>query len=229
MRVACSVSSPILPVPCGGRTPAFRPLVLLLLLAVFPPPAPAASDTDAPLPNGLYATFHTGQGDITARLYETITPRAVALFVGVSQGTLAWLDPKTGERVKRPLYNNITFHRVIRGEMIQSGDPTGSSGHDCGYRLQDEFLPGVQFNRSGKLAIANTGEPNSGSCQFFITDGPVPTWNGHYTIFGEVVSGQDVVSRISHMPLKGEKPIDPVRLDSVTLKRVGPPPPPKRK
>jgi peptidyl-prolyl cis-trans isomerase A (cyclophilin A) len=172
------------------------------------------------LPPGLYAVLRTSQGDITAHLFDKVTPHAVEMFVGVAQGTLAWKDPKSGAMVKRPLYDNITFHRVIRGEMIQSGDPTGSSGHDCGIHLPDEFFPGLQFNRSGKLAIANTGDPNSGSCQFFITDGPVPQWNGHYTIFGEVVMGQDVVSRISHASLHGEKPLDPVKLEHVTIERI---------
>ena len=180
-----------------------------------------AQDTPSPaLPPGLYAVLHTSQGDITARLFDKVTPRAVEMFVGVAQGTLAWKEPKTGAMVKRPLYDNITFHRVIRGVMIQSGDPTGNSGHDCGIHLPDEFFPGLQFTRSGRLAIANTGAPDTGSCQFFITDGPVPEWNGHYTIFGEVVAGQGVVSAISRAPLHGEKPVNPVKLEHVTIERI---------
>jgi cyclophilin family peptidyl-prolyl cis-trans isomerase len=178
------------------------------------------------LPNkpGLYATFTTSSGVFTARLYEKETPLAVRVFIGLAQGTMAWRDPKTHALVKRPLYSNITFHRVLRGEMIQSGDPTGLGTHECGIRVPDEFLPGLTFNRPGRLAVANTGEPDSGGCQFFITDGPVPEWNNHYTIFGDVISGQDVVSAIAHAPAHGDKPINPAKLISVTIQRMGPPP-----
>ena len=191
-----------------------RRAALLLLLA-----AVAAAQDPAPLAPGLYAVLETSQGTITARLFDKFTPQAVAMFVGVALGTTAWRDP-SGMLVKRPLYENITFHRVIRGEMIQSGDAGGTGKHDCGIRLRDEFLPGLRFDRSGKLAIANTGEADSGACQFFITDGPVPEWNGHYTIFGEVVSGQAVVSAIGRVPVRGEKPVDPVKLEHVTIRRI---------
>jgi peptidyl-prolyl cis-trans isomerase A (cyclophilin A) len=171
-------------------------------------------------PPGLYATFITSKGDITARLYEKYTPVAVATFIGLAQGTKAWRDPKTGAMVKRPLYNNIAFHRVLSGEMIQSGDPTGLGTHNCGIRIRDEILPGLRFDRGGKLAMANTGEPNTGGCQFFITTDPVVQWTGKYTIFGDVVSGQGVVDAISRAPVKGDKPVDPVKLTSVVIERV---------
>lgn len=171
-------------------------------------------------PPGLYATFITSKGDITAKLYEKYTPIAVRTFVGLAQGTRAWRDPKTGAMVKRPLYNNLTFHRVLPGEMIQSGDPTGVGTHNCGIRIRDEILPGLRFDRGGKLAMANTGDPNTGGCQFFITADPVVQWTGKYTIFGDVVSGQDVVEAISHAPVKGDKPLDPVKLTTVVIERV---------
>jgi cyclophilin family peptidyl-prolyl cis-trans isomerase len=126
--------------------------------------------------------------------------------------------------VNRPLYQDITFHRVLRDQMIQSGDPTGTGAHRCGITIPDEFLPGLRFSRPGRLAVANTGDPNSGGCQFFITAGPVPEWNDHYTIFGEVVSGQDAVTKISRAPLHGDKPVDPAKLISVAIERVGPEP-----
>lgn len=169
---------------------------------------------------GLYATFITSKGDITARLYEKYTPIAVQTFVGLAQGTKAWRDPKTGAMVKRPLYNNITFHRVLSGEMIQSGDPTGLGNHNCGIRIRDEILPGLRFDRGGKLAVANTGDPNTGGCQFFITTDPVLQWTGKYTIFGDVVSGQNVADAISRAPVKGDKPVDPVKLTTVVIERV---------
>lgn len=198
---------------------------LVALLAVL-----AAAQTPAPaLKPGLYAVFNTSDGVITAKLYEKDTPIAVQNFVGLAEGTKAWLDPQTHIAVKKPLYRNMTFHRILRNEMIQSGDPTGKGTHECGITIPDEFLPGLRFDSPGKLAVANTGEPDSGGCQFFITDGPVPQWNDHYTIFGTVVSGLDVITKISHGPAHGDKPIDPVKLMSVIIERVGPEPVQKKK
>jgi cyclophilin family peptidyl-prolyl cis-trans isomerase len=119
------------------------------------------------------------------------------------------------------MYNGITFHRVVREEMIQSGDPTGRGTHNCGVAIRDEFLPGLQFDKPGKLAMANTGKPDSGGCQFFITDQAVMRWNNNYTIFGQVVDGQDVVHRINVKPVYGDRPADPIMLKSVVIKRVG--------
>jgi peptidyl-prolyl cis-trans isomerase A (cyclophilin A) len=180
-------------------------------------------------PNGLYAIFNTSKGTITARLYEKDTPVTVENFVALAQGAKATRDPKTGTLVKRPLYDNITFHRVVPGEMIQSGDPTGIGAHNCGVLISDEFLPGLRFDNAGKLAMANTGQPNSGGCQFFITTDPMRVWDGKYTIFGIVVEGRDVVSRINRAPVRGDKPVDPVKLISVRIERIGPEPVKKRK
>jgi cyclophilin family peptidyl-prolyl cis-trans isomerase len=77
--------------------------------------------------------------------------------------------------------------------------------------------------------MANTGEPDSGGCQFFFTDGPVREWSDKYTIFGAVVEGMDVVSKISHARVRGDKPVDPVKLIGVTIERIGPEPVKKRK
>jgi cyclophilin family peptidyl-prolyl cis-trans isomerase len=178
---------------------------------------------------GLYADFDTSSGIFIAKLYEKEAPIATTNFVQLAQGTRPWRDPQTGALVNRPLYQNITFHRILPNEMIQSGDPTGTGTHRCGITIRDEFLPGLRFDRAGRLAVANTGEPDSGGCQFFITTGPVTAWNDHYTIFGDVVSGMDVVLKINHVPTKGDKPVDPPRLNSVSIRRVGPAPPAKKK
>jgi peptidyl-prolyl cis-trans isomerase A (cyclophilin A) len=182
-----------------------------------------------PQPNGLYAVFHTSMGNITARLYEKDTPMTVENFVALAQGTKATRHPKTGAMVKVPLYDNITFHRVVAGEMIQAGEPTGTGRHNCGFTIRDEFLPGLRFDSAGKLAMANTGDPDSGGCQFFITYGPMRVWDGKYTIFGVVVEGQDVVSKINRAPANGDKPVEPVKLNSVSIERIGPEPVKKRK
>jgi peptidyl-prolyl cis-trans isomerase A (cyclophilin A) len=180
----------------------------------------ASAAAAQPLKPGLYAVFHTSEGDITAQLYEKEVPMAVRTFVGLAQGTQPWIDPETHKPVKRPLYNDITFHRVLRDDVIQAGDPTGKGTHNCGVRLRDEILPGLRFDRSGKLAVANSGQPDSGGCQFFITLNAEPQWNGKYTIFGQVVQGLDVAGKIAKVPTKDEKPLTPVKLTSVTIERV---------
>src|SRR5690349_19979354 len=88
---------------------------------------------------GLYAVFQTSEGSFTARLYEKETPGTVHNFVGLAQGTIAWRDPETHKLVKRPLYQNITFHRVVPHDIIQSGDPTGLGTHNCGFTIRDEY------------------------------------------------------------------------------------------
>jgi peptidyl-prolyl cis-trans isomerase A (cyclophilin A) len=193
------------------------------------PAQPPAGSTAAPaLDPGLYAIFNTSMGTITAVLYEKEAPITVRNFVALARGTKPWKDPK-GVMVTRPLYNNITFHRVIPNFMIQAGDPTGTSSGDCGITIKDEIVPTLKFDRPGRLAMANTGSPNTGGCQFFITEVPTPQLdpapgNSGYTIFGQVVDGQDLVPKIARVPTRSEKPITPVRLISVTIKRVGPDP-----
>jgi len=194
------------------------------------PPAAAAPAR----PDGLYAHFKTSMGEIVIQLYEKDTPLSVRNFVGLAKGTKQWKDPK-GVLVRRPLYNNTIFHRIMIDGMIQGGDPTGTGGHECGVTVRDEILPGLRFDRPGRLAMANTGTPNSGGCQWFITQAaPIHDWDGHYTIFGQVVEGQDVVKAISrspgrHLPEGGVRPTQDVKLISVTIERVGPPPGKKKK
>src|ERR1039457_2704678 len=152
-----------------------------------------AQKPDKPLKNGLYAIFNTELGIFTAQLYEKDTPNSVITFVELAQGTLASRDPKTNAMVKRPLYDNTTFYRILPGQAIQGGSPNGTPAYDCGFTIKDEILPGLTFSQAGKLAVANTGAPDSGGCQFFITTGPVASWNEKYTIFGQVMEGLDVV------------------------------------
>jgi peptidyl-prolyl cis-trans isomerase A (cyclophilin A) len=209
---------------------------LLLLaggLAAQTPPAAAPSGTPAApaREDGLYATLKTSQGDITVRLFEKESPITVKNFVALARGTKSWKDPKTGQMVRRPLYPGTIFHRVIKGFMIQGGDPTGTGMGDPGYVIPDEFAPTLKFDIPGRLAMANAG-PGTGGCQFFITEVPTPHLNGKHTIFGQVVDGQDVVNKIAHLPTgANDKPATPVRLAAVTFQRVGPdpnPPPAKK-
>ena len=181
-----------------------------------------AQTKEAPkLPPGLYAVINTSMGTITAELYDQVVPNTVRNFVGLARGTKPWLDPKAKQLVTRPLYDNITFHRVIPDFMIQTGDPTGTGTHNCGFTIADEFVPTLKFDRPGRLAMANTGSRNSGGCQFFITEAPYPAGNNVYTIFGQVVDGMNLIGKITHVLRDDkDKPRFPIKLMSVTIVRM---------
>jgi cyclophilin family peptidyl-prolyl cis-trans isomerase len=193
-------------------------------LAAQTPPAPPKTEPAKPAREpGLYATIVTNQGTIVAKLFEKESPITVRNFTALARGTKEWTDPKTNQRVKKPLYNGLIFHRVIPGFMIQGGDPTGTGmgGTDV---IPDEFDPSLSFDQPGRLAMANAG-PKTGSCQFFITMGPTPHLNGKHTIFGQVVEGQDVVTKIANVARDAnDKPRTPVRMTRVTITREGPAP-----
>jgi len=196
-------------------------LILFLMAA-------GASAQTAPRPAGLYAIFDTSAGGFTAKLFEKDTPLTVRNFVALAQGKKAWRDSVTRTVVMRPLYQNITFFRVTPGVMIQAGDPSGKAASNCGVTIPDEFLPGLRFDGGGKLAMANTGNPDSGGCQFFITVDSMSQWSGKYTIFGQVVEGREVVNRIAKARVIDETPVDPVKLIRVTIERSGPEPKSKK-
>ncbi|MBK9517194.1 MAG: peptidylprolyl isomerase [Anaeromyxobacter sp.] len=141
-----------------------------------------------------YATFETSAGKIGVKLLAARAPKTVENFVGLATGAKEWTDP-TGQKTKRPLYDNTIFHRVIPNFMIQGGDPRGNGTGDPGYRFADEFHPDDAF-RPGILAMANSG-PNTNGSQFFITEVATTHLNGRHTIFGEVVCGLDLVGKIA--------------------------------
>ncbi len=168
--------------------------------------------------------INTSLGTITAQLYEKEAPGTVANFVALARGTKAYKN-KAGAMVKGPYFSNLLFHRVIPGFMIQTGDIAGTGSSDCGFTIKDEIVPTLKYDKPGRLGLARLDSPNSGACQFFITDAPYPSLSGQYTIFGQVVEGQDIVSKIASVPRDSQdKPRTPVRLVSMTIKRYGPPP-----
>jgi len=191
------------------------------------PEAPQAAAAKPARENGLYAVMTTSQGVITLRLFEKEAPITVRNFTGLVRGTKEFRDPKTGQMVKRPFFTGVTFHRVIPGFMIQGGDPTGIGNYDPGYTIPDEFVPTLKFDVPGRLAMANAEQPHTGSTQFFITEVPTPHLNGLHTIFGQVVDGQDLVTKIANVPRgANDKPKTPVKIMSIKLEREGPPPTP---
>jgi peptidyl-prolyl cis-trans isomerase A (cyclophilin A) len=196
------------------RTVCLLALSALVCTAQTPPPAPA----ELPATPGLYAIIDTSQGQIVAELYEKQAPMTVKNFVDLAKGTKAAKN-KADVLVKRPYYNGLTFHRVIKGFMIQTGDVKATGSTDCGFHIKDEIDPTLKFDTVGRLAMANTGSPNTAACQFFITVSKPAYLNGGYAIFGQVVSGQEVADKISQVPTSNEKPIVPVVIKTITIQR----------
>ena len=171
-------------------------------------------------PPGTYAIFETSQGTIICRLFEKEAPKTVANFVGLAEGTKEFTDPSTGDKTKRRFYDGLVFHRVIPKFMIQGGCPLGNGTGDPGYRFADEFHASLRHDKPGKLSMANSGPTTNGS-QFFITVAATPWLDDHHTIFGEVVEGQDVATKISQlMRDRSDRPLEPVVLEKVRIEHV---------
>jgi peptidyl-prolyl cis-trans isomerase A (cyclophilin A) len=167
----------------------------------------------------LTATLTTTQGTVTVRLFPDYAPKTVRNFVELAEGGREWTNPVTRAKSKDKLYDGTVFHRVITGFMIQGGDPLGNGTGGPGYKFGDEIHPDLRFDKPYLLAMANAGPGTNGS-QFFITTVPTPWLTGKHTIFGEVISGADVVEKISRVQtVPGDRPVTDVVLQSVTIQR----------
>lgn len=163
------------------------------------------------------ATLKTNEGDIVIELYGGLVPKTVENFV-----TLA----------REGFYNDVRFHRVIDGFMIQAGDPNtiGGANKDVpmgqagswgsggpGYQFEDEFVPELTHASAGILSMANAG-PNTNGSQFFITLAPTPHLNNVHSVFGYVIDGMDVVRTIGRTPTEGpDRPIDDIIINSIEI------------
>lgn len=150
--------------------------------------------------------LETTQGNIELKLYPDVAPKTCENFVGL---------------IEKGYYDGIIFHRVMKSFMIQGGDPTGT-GHGgeslWGEPFEDECRKDVKFDKKGILAMANAG-PNTNGSQFFITTVPTAWLNMHHTIFGEVVSGYDVVEKIENVSVGGQsKPLEEQKIIKAYLK-----------
>ena len=166
----------------------------------------------------LYAHFTTSEGNFTVRLFDKETPNTVANFSGLADGTKEWTDPRNGRKVKQPYYDGTVFHRVIDGFMIQGGDPLGQGTGGPGYTFADEFHPTLRHSKAGILSMANRG-PNTNGGQFFITLAATPWLDNKHSVFGEVVDGMDIVSRIGRTATSkpGDRPLKPITVESVKI------------
>ena len=208
-----------------GQAPAVAP-AKPAVAAVKPvvPPAPKREP-------GLYCDMTITQGGvkmgvITMMLFEKESPITVKNFSDLAMGRKEYVNPKTRLKSRLPFYNGLIFHRVIPTFMIQGGDPTGT-GMGGTEAIPDEFHPTLKFDVPGRLAMANAG-PNTGSSQFFITEGTPTHLNGKHTIFGQVISGQELVEKIARVPTgERDKPNIPVVMSSVRVYREPQTPAPK--
>jgi peptidyl-prolyl cis-trans isomerase B (cyclophilin B) len=137
------------------------------------------------------ATINTVHGDIVIQLHDELTPKTVANFTKLANDGF---------------YNGLTFHRVIPDFMIQAGCPLGNGTGDPGYKFEDEFDNTLRHDTPGVLSMANSG-PNTNGSQFFITHVATPWLDGKHSVFGKVISGQDVVDTVKGGDL----------MDSVTI------------
>ena len=146
--------------------------------------------------------FTTNKGVFVAQMFEEKAPNTTKNFI---------------ELTEKGFYDGIIFHRVIDGFMIQGGDPTGTGRGGPGYRIKDEFGPGLAHDSEGILSMANAG-PNTGGSQFFITLAPTPWLNGHHAIFGKIVKGMDVVREIGAVATNfQDRPLDPGVMEKVEV------------
>ncbi len=155
---------------------------------------------------GPIVELQTNQGTIVLKMFPKIAPLAVENFV---------------THAKNGYYNGVIFHRVIKGFMIQGGDPTGTGrgGESIWHKeFKNEYAPNVVFDRPYLLAMANRG-PNTNGSQFFITTVPTPHLNGGYTIFGEVIRGQEVVKKIEQAKTgPGDRPLKEQKILKAVVK-----------
>jgi peptidyl-prolyl cis-trans isomerase A (cyclophilin A) len=194
----------------------------LTLAAVLPLASPASAETwtdKALAGKDLWVTMKTSEGNIYLHLFSKEAPKTVANFVGLASGEKEWRDPRNGKMTTAHAYDQTIFHRVIAGFMIQGGDPSGTGRGQPGYTFADETTNGKKFDKVGLLAMANAG-PNTNGMQWFITVSMPNYLDGKHTIFGEVISGYDVVEKISKVPTGADgqsRPNTTVVLKSVQI------------
>lgn len=170
----------------------------------------------------MNVTLHTNHGEIHLVLFENAAPKTVKNFVGLAKGEKEYKDD-AGRSNPEPFYDGLTFHRIIPNFMIQGGCPLGEGIGGPGYTFDDEISPDKDFTKPYILAMANAGKrmgKGTNGSQFFITTAPTTWLQGKHTIFGEVAdqASRDVVDAIGSVATgRGDKPVEPVVIESVTI------------
>ena len=165
----------------------------------------AENNMETPKTQNHTVTIETNMGEIKFETYGADTPKTVQNFIALAQ---------------KGFYDNLTFHRIVKGFVIQGGDPLGNGTGGPGYQFEDELNPATESYKNGYkkgvVAMANSG-PNTNGSQFFImlADNPLPH---NYTIFGKVISGQDVVDKIGQVAVgPQDRPLEPVIMKKVAV------------
>ena len=220
------------PVPRAAPAPAPSPAPAPTQ-AQAPTPTPAAAPQPAGDPvNGkfsladatagmtgkgkLVADIQTDKGTLECTLFDDKAPITVANFVGLARGLRPWRTPG-GEWVKRAAYDGTTFHRVIKGFMIQGGDPAGTGAGEPGYVIPDEVWEGARHDQRGLICMANRGK-NTNGMQFFIMDGVAAHLDGGYTIFGKCTP-DSVIEKLAEVPVMGDRAVTPPKIEKITIRR----------
>jgi peptidyl-prolyl cis-trans isomerase A (cyclophilin A) len=178
----------------------------------------ADATKDLPGKGPIVAKIDTSKGVLQCKLFDDKAPVTVANFIGLATGKRSWKDPASGQWVNKPAYDGTGFHRIIKGFMIQGGDPKGNGSGEPGYVIKDELWEGAKHDRAGLLCMANRG-PNTNGAQFFITDAAAAHLDTSYTIFGECAP-VEVVHDIAGVPTgMQDKPQTPVVIKSVKITR----------
>lgn len=180
----------------------------------------------------LYADVQTSAGYFTCELNFSHTPRTVANFVSLAEGTRQWVDERDGQLSRlsppQPFYQGMAIHRVINAEgfkLMQAGSKRGDGTDGPGYEFPDEMNVNVpatyRFDEPYMLAMANSG-PNTNGSQFFVTGSAIKGLEGKHTVFGKVVAGQSVVDAILATTVDAnDKPVADVIIEKITIRRIG--------
>ncbi|MCW1913634.1 peptidylprolyl isomerase [Luteolibacter sp. GHJ8] len=174
----------------------------------------------------IYADFtvsHGGAplGTFRARLDYDKAPRTCANFIGLATGQRPWINVVNGRiQTTRPYYDGLTFHRLDHDFVIQGGSPNGLGNDGPGYVILDEYHPALRHSGRYLLSMAKTSQPHTGGSQFFITLAATPGLDDKHSIFGEVISGRDIIDNFTNpalFPTTNERPNTPITINSVAI------------
>jgi peptidylprolyl isomerase len=194
----------------------FRIIFVLLLIVITVGCLESSIKND-----GIYTVINTNKGKIVCKLFFKKTPVTVGNFIQLAEGTKEYIDAHTKEKIKKPFYDRLTFHRVVKGFVIQSGCPLGNGLGGPGYQFVDEFDNTLTHDAAGILSMANSG-PNTNGSQFFITLDKAVDLDGFHTVFGKVISGLDVVLDIGKVAVdENDKPLEDVIINDIKIIRKG--------